>query len=153
MSQPLRHPDQPAEEDGKDHDVSARRRGQQTKDVWADLARRFGELHVGGDHRTVRFGLHLAQAGQQREHGPVLGEDFGGEVVDPGLQGAFAQAREERGAEPAALPGIDHGHPYLRGIGLVRPPDEPALPDNLSRWHRHGDQRLVVNVIDLDRSL
>ena len=71
----------------------------------------------------------------------------------PACQGVLAQAREKRGAEPAALPGIDHGHPDLRGVGLVRQPDEPALPDDLSRQQRHGDQRLVVNVIDLDRRL
>jgi hypothetical protein len=153
MSQPFRYPDQPTEEDGKTHDVATRRRGQQIKEVRVGLAGRFAEFHAGGDHRTARFGLHLAQAREQREHGPVLGEDFGDEVLDPGLEGVLAQACEKRGGEPAALPGVDHGHPYLRGVELVRQPDKPALPDDLSRQQRHGDQRLVVDVIDLDRCL
>jgi hypothetical protein len=111
------------------------------------------EFHPGGDHRTPRFGLYLAQARQQREHRPVLGEDLSDEVLDPGREGVLAQAGEKREAEPAALPGIDHGHPHFRGIGLVRPPDEPALPHDPGRQQRRGDQRLVVNVIDLDRRL
>jgi hypothetical protein len=153
MSQPVRHADHPTQEDGKTHDVATRGRGQQVTEIRAGRAGRFGELDARGDHRAVRFGLHLAQAGQQREHGPVLGEDLGGEVLDPGLQCALAQPREKGGAEPAALPGIDHGHPDIRGVGLVRQPDEPALPHDLRRQQRQGDQRLVVSVIDLDRRL
>jgi len=148
VSQPLRHPDQPAEKNGKNDNVTARRRGKQREEVRAG---RLGKLHAGGDHRAVRFGLHLAKPGQQCKHGPVLGEDLGGEVLDPGPESVLAQAREKRGSQAAALPGIDHGHPYLCGIGLLSQADEPALSDDLGRQQRQGDQRLVVDVVDLDR--
>jgi hypothetical protein len=38
--------------------------------------------------------------------------------------------------------------------GWVREADEPAFPDDLLlRLQRHGHQRLVIGVIDLDRRL
>ena len=91
-----------------------------------------------------RFGLDPAQAGQEREHGPVLGEDLRGEVIDPDLEGALTQAGEQRGAKPAPLPLVNHRHPRISGIGLVRAADEPALPHDLRGQQRHGDQRLVI---------
>jgi uncharacterized protein (TIRG00374 family) len=53
VSECLRHPDQPAEEDGKADDVAARRGRQQVKEVRAGLAGGLGEFHAGGDHRAV----------------------------------------------------------------------------------------------------
>jgi hypothetical protein len=57
--------------------------------------------------RTIRH-VRLAQAGQQRERGLVLGEDFGSEVIDPGR--ARSAAREARSRD-RALPGINHRRP------------------------------------------
>ncbi len=41
---------------------------------------------------------------------------------------ALAQPGQQRGAEPAPLPGIDQGHPQVGGVRLVLEGDEPELP-------------------------
>ena len=113
-----------------------------------------GDLDAGGDDGAGRFGLDLAQAGQHREHGPVLGQDLRGEVLDPDLQCALAQAGEQRGAKPAALPVRQPPSPPASAVvGLVRAADEPALPHDLRGQQRQGDQRLMIGVVDLDRRL
>ena len=84
----------------------------------------------------------------------VLGQDLCGEIFDPDFEGTLAQSCQQHGAEPTPLPGIDHGHCQIGGVGLVREADEPAFPDDLLlRLQRHGHQRLVIGVIDLDRRL
>jgi hypothetical protein len=102
MNQPLRRPDQPAERNGKTQDAAPCRRSQQIKEVWAGPAGRFGELHAGGDHRTARFALHLAQAGLQREYGLVLGQDFGGKYLI--LASRARSLRHARRTEPSPRP-------------------------------------------------
>jgi len=131
VSELIRKPDQPADQDGNAHDVPAGRRRQQIQEILPGMPGRVGDLDAGGHHRAKRFGLDPAQAGQESEHGPVLGKDLRGEVIDPDLEGTLTQAGEQRGAKPAALPLINHRHSRVGGIGLVRTADEPALPHDL----------------------
>ena len=113
----------------------------------ADLDR---QLDVDLQRRAVAAGHgDLAEAVEERQHRVVGRQQRGGEDPDAVLGGARAQPPQQLAAEPAVLPGVDHGH---GGLGDVR-----ALVLAHVARHAHAlaggrvqrPDRLVVDVVDL----
>jgi Histidine kinase len=123
VSQPVRHPDQSAEQHGNAHDVAAGYRRYQVQEILPGLPGRFGDLDAGGGHwacrqierdlrddaqqRLVSLALQLraAQAAVPPELSE-LGADL--ERITAGLTDALEELRKyARGIHPAIL--TEHG--------------------------------------------
>jgi hypothetical protein len=70
------------------------------------------------------------------------------EAADARRSGARGERREQRGADAASLPAVNHGDRDLGGLKVVFEPDVARDRDRGAGRGRERDQRLVVPVVD-----
>ena len=93
--------------------------------------RRRRELEPRRHRGAVTGGRGVPEPMGQGQHGPVVGQDLGGEVPDALLRGPLGQFAQEDGAQATPLPGVDDGDGHLGLVRLPRVADEPRHPDQL----------------------
>jgi hypothetical protein len=101
---------------------------------------------------TVSNPMCVSTAHPPREiHGRVvLGQDVPGDGVDTHFAGTSREPAQQQRAHPAPLPGIGDHEGHFRGVRMCRVADEPGdADDGPARSWRHGDQCLVVVVVDV----
>ena len=133
----MRHPQHPA-----------RRRPQRLAQRRSDVL--LGQLDLDRHAAALAIGHgHLAEVVDQVQHGPVVGQDLGGEAPDPLGAGALRQAAQQRARHAAALPGVRHGHRHLGHLRIAGGAHEARHAEPVPGGGLHGHQRLVIAVVDL----
>lgn len=123
VSQPVRHPDQAAEQSRDGHDVAAADRGE-VVNILPGLPGRFAKLDAGGDDGTKRFGLDPAQGRQQRQHGA----DLGGEYSIPSSRECSLSRTSSAEPSPRPCQASTTVTPHIGGVRMVREADERGTP-------------------------
>jgi hypothetical protein len=70
------------------------------------------------------------------------------EVADAGGSGALGERRQQRDANAAMLPAVDHRDCHLSRLEVVLQADVARDPDRRAWLRRERDQRVVMPVVD-----
>jgi hypothetical protein len=83
----------------------------------------------------------------QRTRSRVVAQHRDVKAADAGGSSSLRKGREQRGADAAALPLVDHLDRHLGGLEVLEP-HVAGDPDRRAGRRGVGDQRLVMPVID-----
>jgi hypothetical protein len=85
---------------------------------------------------------------RERARSDVLAQHRHVEAADARQSCALGERRQQRAADAAMLPAVDHRDRHLSGLEVVLQPDVARDPDRGAWRRRERDQRLVVPVVD-----